>query len=141
MFPVAVEVLKQAVEKPFTNLFPVKYKPKVSITTVVKLLGEGKLEINPPVPLPEGFRGKIHYDIDTCIGCQLCLKVCPSKAIEFVPEKKKVRVYVSRCTFCSNCNDICPKDCFTMSDEWLLAGYDKYGPDLVVGVPLDEKGK
>lgn len=135
-FPVAIEVLKQALEKPFTNLFPVKYKPKVSIHTVLKLVSEGKLNIVPPVPIPDKYRGRIAYDIDSCIGCQLCVKVCPSRAIEFVPDNRKIRIFVSRCTFCSQCNDICPKNCLSMSEETLLADYDKYSKDLIIGVPL-----
>lgn len=140
-FPVALEVLKQAIERPFTNLFPVKYKPKISITKVVKLLNEKKLQIVPPVPVPQKYRGRIVYDIDACIGCQLCVKVCPSKAIEFVPENRKIRIYISRCTFCSQCNDICPKKCLSMSEDYLLADYEKYGPSLIIGVPLENKKK
>jgi formate hydrogenlyase subunit 6/NADH:ubiquinone oxidoreductase subunit I len=82
--------------------------------------------------VPKGFRGKIQYDKDKCIGCKLCIKVCPSEAIEFVEENKKIKIYLSRCTFCSQCNDICPVKCLSMSNEFLLADSDKYSKDLIV---------
>jgi ferredoxin len=43
-----------------------------------------------PVPVPPKFRGKIVFDRETCIGCSLCLKVCPAHAIEFIPEMKEL---------------------------------------------------
>lgn len=128
-----LETLKLLFKKPSTNLFPVKYKPE-NLTAVMKLVAEGKVQLNSPVEIPKNFRGKITYEMDKCIGCQMCTKVCPSHAIEFVPELKKIRIYVSRCTFCSNCNDICPVQCLHMSEEFMLADYDKYGPSLIVGV-------
>lgn len=137
MFPVAKEVLKQMFKRPFTNPYPVKYKPKITLTEAVKLVQKGQLKLMPPVPVPEGYRGRIMYNIDDCIGCQLCIRVCPTRAIEFVPEVKKIRIYISRCTFCSQCNDICPKNCLSMSKEFELADYEKYGKALVIGATED----
>ncbi|HUS04204.1 MAG TPA: 4Fe-4S binding protein, partial [Dehalococcoidia bacterium] len=88
--------------------------------------------LNPPIAVPPRFRGKISYDRDKCIGCQLCIKVCPTKAIEFIPEEKKVKIFVSRCCFCAQCNDICPTDALSMTDEFMLSSYDKYADELVV---------
>ena len=104
---------------------------------MVELVQKGKIKLNPPVEVPEGFRGRIAYNIEECIGCQLCIKVCPSRAIEFVPEVKKVKIYISSCTFCSQCNDICPKKCLSMSKEFELADYEKYGKSLIIGATED----
>jgi formate hydrogenlyase subunit 6/NADH:ubiquinone oxidoreductase subunit I len=130
-FSMLPQVFSQMFKKPFTNKFPAKYMPS-SVTGFLEAVKSGKAEMIPPVAPPEGFRGKIQYDRDTCIGCKLCMKVCPTDAIEFVPETKKIRIYLARCCFCSQCNDICPKDCLSMSDEFLLADTDKYSPDLIV---------
>ncbi|HMA83525.1 MAG TPA: 4Fe-4S binding protein [Candidatus Thermoplasmatota archaeon] len=130
-FSMIPQVLSQMLKKPFTNKFPAKYIPS-SVTGYLKDVQSGKAKMIPPVETPEGFRGKIKYDRDTCIGCKLCMKVCPTDAIEFIPETKKIRIYLSRCCFCSQCNDICPKNCLSMGDEFLLADTDKYSSDLIV---------
>ena len=111
--------------------FPCEYLPK-SITGFLGKVAEGKAEINPPVPTPENFRGKITYDRDICIGCKICTRVCPANAIEFIKETKAVRIYVTQCIFCSQCNDACPVHCLHMSEEFLLADEDRYSGNLIV---------
>ncbi len=64
--------------------------------------------------------------------CQLCVKICPAKAIEFIPDEKKVRIFVARCCFCSQCNDVCPTNCLSMTSEFLLSSYDKYSEEMIV---------
>jgi len=130
-FSMLPQVFAQMFKKPFTNKFPAKYTPD-STTKFMESVQKGKAQIIPPVEAPDGFRGKIRYDREKCTGCQLCIKVCPSGAIEFKPEEKKIKIYLARCTFCSQCNDICPLNCLTMSRDFLLADTDKYCKDLIV---------
>ncbi len=124
-------LIKQLLTKKATNPFPVKYTPD-NMHEAARLIESGQLQINPPVEIPENFRGKLDYDEEACIGCQLCVKVCPSEALVFDSDKKKVKHYVSRCTFCGQCTDICPKSCFEFTEEFLIAGVDKYADDLVI---------
>jgi formate hydrogenlyase subunit 6/NADH:ubiquinone oxidoreductase subunit I len=128
MIPV---LLSQMFKKPFTNKFPAKYVPP-STTKFLEKVKKGRASIIPPIETPPGFRGKIRYDNEKCTGCKLCIKVCPSGAIEFREKEKKVRFYLSRCTFCSQCNDVCPLRCISMSEEFLLADTDKYSKDLII---------
>ena len=130
-FSMLSQVFTQMFKKPFTNKFPAKYAPN-NTTKFLEEVGKGNVEIISPIKAPVGFRGKIQYDKEKCIGCKLCLKVCPSEAIEFKESDKKIRIYLARCTFCSQCNDICPVKCLTMSNEFLLADSDKYSKDLIV---------
>ena len=124
-------LLRQFLLRPATNCFPAKHAPK-SVTAFLARVAKDSHALTPPVPVPPGFRGKIAYEKDKCIGCQLCIKVCPTRAIEFIPEEKKVKIFVARCCFCSQCNDICPVGCLSMTDEFLLSCYDKYSEDLIV---------
>jgi len=124
VFDMAKELLKQLFRKPFTNRFPSKHAPK-SALVLLKKVGEGKAKLNPPVPVPEGFRGAIAYDRKKCIGCKLCIKVCPASAYDFLEKDRKVKYHLSRCTFCAQCVDVCPVDALASTKEWLLAGYKK----------------
>ena len=130
-FSMLPQVLAQMFKKPWTNKFPAKYAPG-NTTKFLADVGAGKAKLIPPVETPPGFRGKIQYDKEKCIGCKLCIRVCPSEAIEFKEKDKKIKIYLARCTFCSQCNDVCPSDCLSMSDEFLLADVDPYSKDLIV---------
>jgi len=119
-----LQILKQVVEKPFTNLFPVPHMPD-NLGEVLKAAAEGRVQVNPPVEVPKHFRGKIAYDREKCIGCRLCTRVCPANAITYIPEEKKVMVHVDRCCFCAQCTEICPVQCLWMTEEFLLSSYDR----------------
>jgi len=106
--PTLSTVLSNLFKKPATNPFP-------------------KSE---PVPVPEGFRGKLVYYPDKCVGCRLCVMVCPAGVIEYVPEVRKVTFWLGRCVFCQQCVDVCPVEALEMSDEFLLATDDKYDDNL-----------
>jgi formate hydrogenlyase subunit 6/NADH:ubiquinone oxidoreductase subunit I len=124
-------LLKQLFQKPATNLFPVKYAPD-SVIQVLDAVGHGKAKIVPPVKVPEGFRGKLIYDRDRCWECQKCITVCPTRAIEWVPEEKRVKIFMSRCCFCAQCTAICPGGVLHMSQEFLMSNYDKFSPEVIV---------
>lgn len=130
-FSMLPKAFSQMFKRPWTNKFPAKYAP-ANTTKFLANVSAGKAKLIPPVETPPGFRGKIQYDKEKCTGCQLCLKVCPSEAIEFKPEEKKIRIYLARCTFCSQCNDVCPFKCLSMSNEFLLADSNLYSKDMIV---------
>ena len=124
-------VLRQLMKKPVTNLFPAKNLPR-SITGFLEAVAAGTAAIHPPVQTPDKFRGKIMYDRDLCIGCKICIRVCPANAIEFLPDTKRVRIWVTQCVFCGQCNDACPKDCLHMSEAFLLATQDWFSEEMIV---------
>ena len=124
-------LLKQLLSKPATNPFPVKYMP-ASVTGLLAKVNAGKAAIHPPIPVPSDLRGKLVYDKEKCIGCQLCVTVCPANVIQFKSKEKKIRMYVARCTFCSQCVDACPVDALSMSQEFLLADTNRFSKNLIV---------
>lgn len=88
------------------------------------------------LPLPEVGRYKLHNEIDDCIVCDKCAKICPVDCIEIeaikaVEEIGKTsdgtskRLYaatfdidMAKCCFCGLCTTVCPTECLTMTDEY-----------------------
>lgn len=141
MVATVYKVLEQLFTKKSTNTFPAKHTPD----SIVDFLNKG--EIHPPVPVPDGFRGPQGYDYENCIGCVMCEKICPSKAIESYPvmigEKKSKRVvfYLGKCTYCAECVAICPKKVIWMEKRFTTADYAKYGDSLVIGIEQRKKNE
>jgi NAD(P)H-quinone oxidoreductase subunit I len=131
LLPMLPELIKQLFLEPATNKFPAKYLPP-SITEYLKQVSEGKASMNPPVGIPPNFRGKIAYERDACTGCTLCARVCPSHAIDVLPETKRMRIWITQCIFCSQCIDACPKNGLSMSGEFLLADEDRFSELRIV---------
>lgn len=64
----------------------------------------GKLE------LPEGYRGAIVIDPDKCIGCGLCVRDCPTGALQLEKKSRDEFIlthYPARCAYCGQCEDSC----------------------------------
>jgi heterodisulfide reductase subunit A len=43
-----------------------------------------------------------------CVGCELCITVCPVHARVIDPEQKKAKVYSELCVACGACATVCP---------------------------------
>ena len=83
----------------------------------------------------ERFRGRIHFEFDKCISCEVCVRVCPINLPvvdwEFNKEtkKKKLNHYsidFGVCIFCGNCVEYCPTNCLSMTEEYDLSTYDRH---------------
>ena len=74
----------------------------------------------PALPLNSAFgtEGPLNVaviDEDWCIGCTLCLKVCPTDAI-LGGNKRMHTVIEPWCTGCELCIPVCPVDCIRMEN-------------------------
>jgi len=85
------------------------------------------------IPVPEIGRYRLHNEIDDCIVCDLCAKICPVNCIEIEAIKAtedigttsdgtKKRLYagvfnidLAKCCYCGLCTTVCPTDCLTMT--------------------------
>lgn len=98
------EAIRRFFSKPSTRRYP-KERPK----------------------LPEGFRGKIEWNKDTCTFCMLCAIDCPANAITINEKEKTWHIDIGKCIFCDRCHDVCPTTpkSVNSSDKYELAGHDK----------------
>ncbi len=83
----------------------------------------------------ERYRGRIHFEFDKCIACEVCVRVCPINLPvvdwEFNKETKKKNlnhysIDFGVCIFCGNCVEYCPTNCLSMTEEYELASYDRH---------------
>jgi len=71
--------------------------------------------------LTDAFRGK--PELNGCIGCGICKRVCPSGAINIKRTEDKIfyKIDLKKCIFCGNCMYYCPKGAVKMTKEYELA--------------------
>jgi electron transport complex protein RnfB len=99
------------------------------VTVLSKITGRPALPLNPDNGT-EGPMTVAVIDEAWCIGCTLCLKVCPTDAI-LGSNKVMHTVIEAACTGCDLCLPVCPVDCIEMipiSDE--RTGWSAWSPAL-----------
>ncbi len=99
------------------------------VVVLSKITGRPALPLNPDNGT-EGPMTVAVIDEAWCIGCTLCLKVCPTDAI-LGSNKVMHTVIEAACTGCDLCLPVCPVDCIEMvpiSDE--RTGWSAWSPAL-----------
>ena len=94
------------------------------------------------LPVPEHGRYKLHNEIDDCIVCDKCAKVCPVNCIDIEPVRgtgeigktsdgTSKRIYaakfdidMAKCCFCGLCTTVCPTECLTMTSDYDFSAFD-----------------
>jgi formate hydrogenlyase subunit 6/NADH:ubiquinone oxidoreductase subunit I len=77
---------------------------------------------------PKNYRVKIKFHPEKCIGCKLCMRDCPSNAIEITDLGEKhyqAEFRLDKCIYCSQCALSCNKDALEASCDFELAQLDK----------------
>jgi len=94
------------------------------------------------LPLPDNGRYQLHNEMDDCIVCDKCAKICPVDCIEIEPikatgiagyasEGSAIRLFaakfdidMAKCMFCGLCTTVCPTECLTMTGEYDYSTFD-----------------
>lgn len=95
------------------------------------------------LPVPEVGRYQLFVEIDDCVVCDLCAKICPVDCIDIEAIKAteaigqtsdgttkrlyaaKFDIDMAKCMYCGLCTIVCPTECITMTNK-----YDKSVPQL-----------
>ncbi|HEY0055529.1 MAG TPA: NADH-quinone oxidoreductase subunit I [Pedobacter sp.] len=88
------------------------------------------------MPVPEVGRYQLDVEIDDCIVCDLCAKICPVDCIEIESIKAtgpigqtsdgttkrlyaaKFDIDMAKCLYCGLCTVVCPTECIIMTDQY-----------------------
>ena len=90
------------------------------------------------VQMPARFRGKLKFYPEKCICCKLCVRDCPTAAIEIrkIGEKRfECEIDFSKCIYCAQCVDVCPKDALEATQEFELAEIQRGKLKVVFDAP------
>lgn len=100
---------------------------------------EGLVTIKYPkesIPVPDIGRYQLHLDIEDCIGCDQCARICPVNCIQietirsvndlgFTSDGTKKKLYLpkfdidmAKCCYCGLCTVVCPTECLIMTDAY-----------------------
>lgn len=93
------------------------------------------------LPVPEIGRYQLHNEMDDCIVCDKCVKVCPVDCITIEPIRAaeefgktsdgtskrihaaKFDIDMGKCCFCGLCTTVCPTECLTMTPTFDFSSY------------------
>ncbi len=94
------------------------------------------------IPVPDNGRYRLHNEMEDCIVCDLCAKVCPVDCIAIDPIKSTVeigktsdgstrRIYaatfdidMAKCCYCGLCTTVCPTESLTMTKAYDYSEFD-----------------
>lgn len=143
----AIRTLADGLRLTFSHMVGArKHQSSVDIqSTVYFSKQEGIATIQYPhvqLPVPDVGRYQLHNEIDDCIVCDKCAKVCPVDCITIEPIKSNQeigktsdgtskRIYAAKfdidmgkCCFCGLCTTVCPTECLTMTKTYDFSVFD-----------------
>ena len=103
---------------------------------------------------PASFRGRPvlveQNNVERCVACGLCARVCPALAIElqaseseYLKERYPVKFEINmlRCIFCGFCEEVCHEEAIVMSQDYELTFHSQeeaiFGKDKLL-VPAEK---
>lgn len=154
----------------FRNVYRSLYTILVGMTQTWKHLFVPAVTLQYPHQkwdLPIGTRQQLFVNIDDCIGCFKCARICPVDCIYIDTVKAKadedlgkastgnpIRQHLVRfdidmfkCCYCELCTTVCPTDCIYMTNKYETSVYErshgiyhfsKYSPALGAKLLADQ---
>jgi formate hydrogenlyase subunit 6/NADH:ubiquinone oxidoreductase subunit I len=122
-----------------------KIRPGAMIAMVLRSLFQKPATVDypaKPLPMPEAFRGQLKFDPSKCIGCLLCMKDCPSNAIQIkkIADKKfEMDIDLGKCIYCGQCVDSCVKKALAITPRFELAQTDRDKLKIIFDVAAEIK--
>ncbi|MBN2043010.1 MAG: NADH-quinone oxidoreductase subunit I [Candidatus Aenigmarchaeota archaeon] len=96
------------------------------------------------IRISENYRGEQVFERNKCIGCGLCAKVCPNRAIEMVgvmegsKKKRYPQIDMGKCCFCGLCQDVCPSGAIELTRKLPVSTPD---PSSLIKMPCNMKAE
>jgi NADH-quinone oxidoreductase subunit I len=102
------------------------------------------------LPVPEVGRYQLDVEIDDCIVCDLCAKICPVNCIDIESIKSteaigetsdgskkllyaaKFDIDMAKCMYCGLCTIVCPTECIVMTNQYDKTVFELKRPELRV---------
>ena len=101
-------LFKSIIHGPYTEAYPVKPRDNYERT-----------------------RGSIENDIENCIFCGMCVRRCPTSALQINKSEKQWSIERMQCIQCSYCVDVCPKKCLYMKNQYTAPAIKRVKDDYV----------
>lgn len=111
------------------------------------------------LPVPDHGRYQLYNEMDDCIVCDKCAKICPVDCIDIEPIKSPevighasdgspIRLYaakfdidMAKCCFCGLCTTVCPTECLTMTKDYDFSTFDITQMNFAFGNLTSEKAE
>lgn len=95
------------------------------------------------IPVPDNGRYRLHNEIQDCIVCDACARVCPVDCIDIVSIKaiedlglcsdgtkkrlwaEKFDIDMAKCCYCGLCTTVCPTECLTMTKVYDFSEFER----------------
>ncbi len=109
------------------------------------------------LPVPDNGRYRLDNEIEDCIVCDKCAKICPVNCIDIEPIKAteeigktsdgtskrlyaaKFDIDMAKCCFCGLCTTVCPTECLTMTKAYDFSEFDVKLHNYAFGNMSDEE--
>ena len=109
------------------------------------------------IPVPDTGRYRLHNEMEDCIVCDKCAKICPVDCIEIEPVRspesfgetsdgtpKRIHaarfdINMSKCCFCGLCTTVCPTECLTMTKTFDFSEFDVREHTYEFGIMTNEE--